>query len=139
MKKDNIPYDEFDPEVVELCRAINDLPGVRTTESCCGHGKSTFIIFFRVDPKEQRGLFMLTRCVDRRYFIHGHSWNITLSVGDAVGDPPDYKLPLAFLLESTTCGELAYIQSQDLVDNIISHRKHKAFLEVYRLQEFSLE
>lgn len=33
-------YDEFmDKECVELCDALNELEGVETFESCCGHFK----------------------------------------------------------------------------------------------------
>jgi hypothetical protein len=32
-----VPWDELDPPVVELCRAINALPDVATVASCGGH------------------------------------------------------------------------------------------------------
>ncbi len=124
-------YSEFDPEVVPLCRAMNDLPGICTNDSCCGHGTQPFRIFFKVTEKEHRGLFILARSVDRRYFKHGHKWSISLSVADA----PESPLPLSFMLGSNARGEKAYEQAQDLVSNIFLHRKHKAFLEVYELQE----
>ena len=38
----------MDPESVALCDAINSVPGLFTTESCCGHGKHPFKIFFKV-------------------------------------------------------------------------------------------
>ncbi len=31
------PYDELDPPIVNVCRAINALPGIWTIESCSGH------------------------------------------------------------------------------------------------------
>jgi hypothetical protein len=34
---DETPYEELDPPVVNLCRAINALPGLWTEESCGGH------------------------------------------------------------------------------------------------------
>lgn len=40
------PPDDIDPEVVPLCRALNRIPGVKTFESCCGHGKETFSVWF---------------------------------------------------------------------------------------------
>ena len=40
---------EMDPECVRLCDAMNALPVIRTTESCCGHGKSPYRIFFKVE------------------------------------------------------------------------------------------
>jgi hypothetical protein len=34
--KDYLPYDQFDPEIVELCKTINEFPGIVTTSSCQG-------------------------------------------------------------------------------------------------------
>jgi hypothetical protein len=42
------PPPDLDPECRSLCEAINSLPGLRTYESCCGHGTHPFWIFFRV-------------------------------------------------------------------------------------------
>jgi hypothetical protein len=36
---DETPYDELDPPVVGLCRALNALPGIWTAGSCGGHEK----------------------------------------------------------------------------------------------------
>ena len=35
----------IDPECMALTKAINSLPGLRTTESCCGHGKTPYRIW----------------------------------------------------------------------------------------------
>jgi len=32
----DVPYDQFDPEVVELCKTINEFPGIVTFGSCQG-------------------------------------------------------------------------------------------------------
>lgn len=41
---------QMDAEVLELCNALNTLPGVKTFDSCCGHGKRPFKIgFFPAD------------------------------------------------------------------------------------------
>jgi len=40
-------YDsEMDTECISLCNAVNRLPGMHTTESCCGHNKTPFNIWF---------------------------------------------------------------------------------------------
>lgn len=36
----------MDVECLALCDAINKLPGLQTIESCCGHGKESFNIWF---------------------------------------------------------------------------------------------
>lgn len=33
------PPVDMDPECVLLCTAMNTMPGIRTVESCCGHGR----------------------------------------------------------------------------------------------------
>jgi hypothetical protein len=42
----------MDPECVELCRALNALPGIMTFESCCGHGERPFHVWFLSDNLE---------------------------------------------------------------------------------------
>lgn len=44
----NYPPD-MDPQCIKLCDAMNALKGITTFESCCGHGRSPFRIYFRVD------------------------------------------------------------------------------------------
>ncbi len=40
-------YDvNMDPECIRLCDTLNVMPGVRTVESCCGHGTRSFRIWF---------------------------------------------------------------------------------------------
>lgn len=40
---------DVDPECEALCAALNQYPGVRTTESCCGHGEDPFGVWFILD------------------------------------------------------------------------------------------
>ena len=37
---------QMDPECIKLCDAVNRIPGIRTIDSCCGHGEYSFRIFF---------------------------------------------------------------------------------------------
>jgi len=42
-----------DPECIELCEAINLYePDIFTVESCCGHGKTPYHIYFKVENLE---------------------------------------------------------------------------------------
>jgi hypothetical protein len=124
-------YDGFmDDDVLELCNAMNALPGIETTESCCGHGCEPFSIYFKVKKDEQDGLFFLTRCVDRRYWKYGYLWKIELCVGDMY----DGTLPITYILSSgPIVGEDAYTQAHDLVENMNDHINHKSFLNLYDL------
>lgn len=40
------PPADMDPECVALCVALNGLPGIQTIESCSGHGKDPFRVWF---------------------------------------------------------------------------------------------
>lgn len=35
-----VPYDDLDPEMVDVVKAINTIPGIRTLDSCFGHAGS---------------------------------------------------------------------------------------------------
>lgn len=40
---------KMDKECIPLCDAINELPGISTIESCCGHNEKPFNIWFITD------------------------------------------------------------------------------------------
>jgi len=42
MKKQPIPYDELDPAIVPLVRALNELETIQTVESCSGRHPGAF-------------------------------------------------------------------------------------------------
>ena len=42
----------IDPECLALVQAMNTVPGIRTVESCCGHGQTAFRIWFKPDNLE---------------------------------------------------------------------------------------
>jgi len=139
-EKREIDYTPMDPEVVDLCKAINSLPGLITTESCCGHGESTFRIWFKVDATPlsrfnenscMQGLFFLTRCVDNRYFEFGPDWSISLSVSDTYDVRGLY--PTMFLLECSSKGKEAYGLANSLHKNMIYHLNHKNFKNGFAL------
>ncbi len=121
----------MDPEVLRLCNVLNALPGISTTSSCCGHGKSPVSIFLTVDPRidpRAEGLFFLARCMDRRYW--SHDWSLSLSVSDVMRDdlPPVY-----YQLESVSVGEKAYVEAESLVENMEHHLNHVNFIAHYHL------
>lgn len=46
-------YDEWmDIECIKICDALNDLQGIETFESCCGHGKRPFLVAFIAETIE---------------------------------------------------------------------------------------
>jgi len=111
------PYeydDRMDKECVPLCDALNALPGIRTIESCCGHSKHSFRVYFLVDgTSSMQGLFFLTR----------------LSVADVVHDG---ILPTVFCLSSGPAkGQEAYDQVSSLIDNVNHHLNHANFIKEF--------
>ncbi len=124
-------YDgKMDEEVIDLCNIMNELSGIETVDSCCGHGKDSFQIFFKVKNKME-GLFILTRSVDRRYWKYGYLWKIELSCGDYWDGE---TLPISYCLHSgNITGEKAYNQANDLIENIKYHLQHENFIKEYKL------
>lgn len=43
---------DLDPECRSLCEAMNMLPGIETSESCCGHDREPFRVFFKAETLE---------------------------------------------------------------------------------------
>ena len=79
-KKDN--YDGYmDKECIHICDALNSIPDVRTTESCCGHCKDRFMIFLTCD--NSHSLAIIARVFDRRYIGTSQPWYIELQTKDS--------------------------------------------------------
>ena len=82
LRKDQIErYDQWmDSECVPLCDALNSLSGIKTFESCCGHGQHPFMIFFNADSIDSlRPLLMEIH--DRRGWTVEVQW---ANGGDAI-------------------------------------------------------
>lgn len=47
-----IPPADIDPEVRALCIAMNKIPGITTTDSCCGHGHQPLRVWFFPDTEK---------------------------------------------------------------------------------------
>lgn len=74
-------YDgNMDKECIHICDALNSIPDVRTTESCCGHCKDRFRIFFTCD--NPHSLAIIARVFDRRYIGTSQPWYVELQTKD---------------------------------------------------------
>jgi len=97
-----VPSD-IDPECVDLCRAMNALPGIKTTESCCGHGRSSYNVYFHADNLDCLPALLY-------WFDPCHcgfaDWWVTVLTDCAMR-------PAYFCMEGPT-GEIAYQQSKDI-------------------------
>ena len=64
LMENGLPID-MDKECIDLCVKLNELSNVTTTESCCGHCKDPYMVFFKCDDFIRLG--RLYRCVNRNY------------------------------------------------------------------------
>jgi len=108
----------MDPQCVPLCRALNRLDGITTTESCCGHGKSPFHIWFRA--RNIPSLFVVGRVLSHNYgtpFYKGHRvWTGTISINDMLHDQAGVRFLLS--TRDDIRGRLAYRYAERLVQDI---------------------
>lgn len=67
LKRNNVvlPVDDMDGECVPLCELLNSLPAIQTFESCSGHLKDRFSVWFFCDSIEV--LSRLGRATERNY------------------------------------------------------------------------
>lgn len=101
---------DMDVDCIALCDSLNKLPGVETYESCCGHLKNPYRIFFRC--RNFVSLAILARAFDKRYLTTSMMWKIKVETGDS---HPTYN----FYLSSNE----AYSRQEDIDNdlNIIIH------------------
>lgn len=103
----------IDGECIPICEAMNKFKGIATTESCCGHGKTPFHIFFKTSSLKE--LPALLYCVD--YATTGlREWRVLVMTDSTI-------CPAYFLLEGPI-GRQAYLESLSLA------RKMNKFLEM---------
>jgi len=101
---------KMDPECVKLCRAINKIPGLQTTESCCGHGKDKFMIWFEVKSLKKLPILLY-------YLVPCHvsfRWICRVRTDCAMS-------PVLFVLESEDKGKEAYRQANVIANKILAY------------------
>jgi len=98
-----IYYGKMDKECVDLCDAINMIPGLRTFESCCGHGNQPFRIWFAVEDIDNlpKLLYFCDSC-------HvGFNWDCIVTTDCGMS-------PVHFRIESRSKGEEAYEEAKTI-------------------------
>jgi hypothetical protein len=73
----------MDRECIGLCDALNELPGIKTSESCCGHGERPFQVWFFAETVT--ALVPIMKALD-------HHWRVLVT-------HVDLPYRIAFLLE----------------------------------------
>lgn len=69
--------DDMDIECVKLCDVLNDLAGIRTCSSCCGHGDRPYRIFFTTVLVEH--LHPILRAIE------SSAWRVEISWSNGTG------------------------------------------------------
>lgn len=95
--------DRMDPECIAICDAINLIPGIRTVDSCCGHGKFPFSVYMYADDARYTAIIL--------FYVMEHRWNMRLRT-DCTMYPP------YIVLDSEEVGEKAYEQASDIAEDI---------------------
>ena len=109
-------YDEFmDKECIKLCDAINLIPGIKTIESCCGHGKGPYRIFFKAESLD--ALPDILYCIDGCH-TGEYGWKVDVGTDCC-------KSPATFCIEGPV-GESAYKAADVIADFIIKDVKEEA-------------
>ncbi len=102
----------MDQECQELADAMNEVPGITTTSSCCGHGKRPYRMWFDTHSLEA--------LPDLLYWFDGchcgyYSWIVKVYTDCS-------KCPAKFYIEGPT-GEEAYEQSKGIAKFIIKDQR----------------
>jgi hypothetical protein len=100
----------LDNECVKICDAINKIGGLQTYESCCGHGKDNFCIYFIVDDLENLPILL--------YFCDlchvGFQWDCIVTTDCSMA-------PVSFRLESHSKGSQAYQEANTIAEKIMDY------------------
>jgi hypothetical protein len=83
------PPPDLDPECLELCRAINALPGLTTIESCCGHGRPDHGFWIWLTADTISDLMPLSYQLDSCHSGY-RGWELLVDT-DCGHDPDDVK------------------------------------------------
>jgi len=110
-----VPPTDLDPECLALVLAMDRMLCITPASSCCGHGRDTFSIHFWVDDMETLPDFL--------YWIHPcHSglppWQVIVRTDCA-------KQPPIWCLESTSIGEEAYKEADEIARLLMEHEVNR--------------
>ena len=100
----------MDQECIKICDAINRIPGLKTFESCCGHGESEFRIYFFV--RSLKHLPVLLYYLDPCHV--GFRWNCQVYTDCSM-------CPARFRIGSYSIGKKAYEEADKIADRINDH------------------
>ncbi len=102
----------IDKECIDLCNAMNKFNGIKTVESCCGHGKTPYRIYFFV-----RNLKCLPPLLYWFDICHNgiKGWKVIVYTGCSMR-------MVHFCLEGTI-GEQSYKESKEIANKMEEYLK----------------
>lgn len=98
---------DIDKKCALLCETINKLPGIRTVESCCGHGEDVMRIYIMVD--ELKNLAPLLYYIDSCHV--GFDWDCKVYTDCGMCFP-------RFYIESHSVGKKAYEEANEIAKEL---------------------
>jgi hypothetical protein len=110
------PPPGIDPGCIDLCGAINKIPGIVTIESCEGNNKYScpYMIFFKA---EHLGVLPpLLYWLDRCHSGFSHSWGVKVSTDCGCS-------PVTFMIEGPVDKEIAIKESKYIAERILEDLK----------------
>jgi hypothetical protein len=120
----------MDRQCLALCDALNLIPGIETSESCCGHGRHPYWIWFVARGRDAlKGLTVVGRVFDRRYGgIEG--WRCEVDNHDV-----QRRCPAFLITSGDAVGRKIYSDSKKIAKNIREHLNHPAFMREFLNRE----
>ena len=113
----------MDNECINLCNALNEIKGIQTIESCCGHGDESFSIWVKLCKNHFENLHIIARALCSRYGGF-NNWTCSAYCNDIYT-----RGELSFeLCSNNVKGEEAYLQANKIADNIrylFTHKNYK--------------
>lgn len=105
---------DYDKEVIVLCEALNKLPGIRTIESCYGHGSKPYRIWFLAKDLESLPALL--------YYFDGchcgfYGWKVIATTDCAMS-------PVHFMIEGPS-GKEAHEESEKIAECIEEYLKEE--------------
>ena len=122
-------YDKYmDKECIRICNYLNSLPNIETSSSCCGHGKTSFMVCFKVlNNKGTSGLSFLGRCIDIRY---GGNSSVQIRLGNT---DTNYEHTCYVLTTTDLKGKEAYEAIEHLCNVMDEHLRNKNYLRAFNI------
>jgi hypothetical protein len=101
---------DLDDECLDLCKALNAISGIRTLESCCGHGDRPYMIWFKPESLDDlpKVLYWLSGCHSGCY-----GWQVIVYTDCG-------QSPAVFRIEGPT-GAVAYSDSKTIAQVILEN------------------